>query len=181
MKRKVNYILSIAFTAILLSSCGVALKVPIDKNKLSGNFTMEIPSKNLVIKSNEYFNLAQSGLEANSPKWNAKLAKITTINYAMKAFKKNKYINYDVIIKNPNYPKPYYGKIAFLNTNKKNENSAVARYREISIDPSYFSSATNGRTAILYEYFQSTGMSITGTVIKAKIPTWILIMSDEPF
>ncbi|HVT86756.1 MAG TPA: hypothetical protein VHD35_16240 [Chitinophagaceae bacterium] len=181
MKSKLSLVIFIVVITALVNSCGVSLKVPIDKNKLSGNFTMEIPSKNIVIKNNEYFNLSALGLEANSPTWNGKLARITTINYAMKAFKKNKYTNYDVIIKNPDYPKPYYGKIAFFNTNKKNESAAVSRYREISIEPVYFSDATRGRTAILYEYFEATGMSATGTVFKAKIPTWILIMSDEPF
>lgn len=131
--------------------------------------------------NNKYFTLSELGLEANSPAWNGKLTKITTIDYALKSFKKNKYVNYDVLIKNPNYPKPYYGKIAFVNTNKSNENAAVSRFREISIDQSYFADATRGRTAILYEYFQANGFSVSGTAFRAKIPTWILIMSDEPF
>ena len=169
-------LVSTAIASFFLSSCfGYALKIPINKNKLGSSFTMEFPAKSLTVKADEYFNLSDHGLEANSPGLNKKLLRLTTIDYAYKAFKKNKLKNYDVIIKNPRYAKPYYGKIAFINTSSKKESAAVSRFRDISIESSYFESATKGRTAIVYEYYEVGGKT------SVKIPTWILLMSDEPF
>ena len=163
------------FTIVIISSCGYALKVPIDKNKLGNNFTMEFKARNFTVKADETFNLSDHGLEANSPGLNKKLLRLTTIDYCYKAFKKNKLTNYDVIIRNPKYAKPYYGKIAFINTSTKKENAAVSRFRDINIESTYFESATKGRTAIVYEYYEVGGKQ------SVRIPTWILLMSDEPF
>ncbi len=164
--------------ALTVNSCGFTLKVPIDKNKLTSNVTIKFNQKDLTIKQNDVFLLSEKGFESNKIKQDNSLYKITEINYAIKQFKKNKYVNYDITITNPKYAKPYYGKIAFFNTNKNHEVSAVARYRELSIDDSYFASATRGRVAIMYEYSENNVSLIRGA---AKVPTWIILMSDEPF
>lgn len=163
---------------LLTTSCGYTLKVPIDKNKLVSNVTIKFNQKDLTLKQNDVFLLSEKGFESNKLKQSNELCKITEINHAIKQFKKNKYTNYDITINNSNYPKPYYGKIAFFNTNKNHEISAVARYRELSIDDSYFASATRGRVAIMYEYSENNISLIKGA---AKVPTWIILMSDEPF
>ena len=137
---------------------------------------MEFTGKNFTVKNDEYFNLSDHGLESNSPGLNKKLLKITTIDYAYKAFKKNKLTNYNVILRNKSFTKPYYGKIAFINTSEKKESAAVSRFRDISIEASYFQSATKGRTAIVYEYYE-----VGSNKNSVRIPTWILLMSDEPF
>lgn len=169
---------------LFLFSCSGVINVPIEKNKVASDVKINFTTKNLEFKQNDLFNLSNNGLEANSSvsggnggNW---LKHFTDVSYTVKAFKKKQFINYDVLITSPKYPKPYYGKIAFFNTTKKNSVSAVARYREISIADEYFSNATRGRTAIMYEYanFDFGGI---GKANELKMPTWILLMSDEPF
>lgn len=164
------FILSI-FT--LLTSC--ALKVPIDKNKLASDVTIEFTSNKLAVKQGEYFLLSENGFKANTKPFY--INKGDAIQTTLKKFKKGELENYDVIIKNSKYSKPYYGKIAFFNAHKMYDMSAVSRFREISIDSQYFQNATSGRIAILYEYAQVAN----GYGQKFNIPTWILLMSDEPF
>ncbi len=170
--------ITIVSLSILLISCGATFNVPIDKNKLVSNTTIKFTNKNFSISKDEIFLLSEKSLESNKVKQSMDLYNITDINWALKAFKKNKYISYDITISNPKYPKPYYGKIAFFNTNGVNEMSAVSRYREISIDDNYFVSSTRGRVAMMYEYTETNVSLIKGA---AKVPTWIILMSDEPF
>lgn len=169
------------FSAILLTllfSCGATFNIPIDKNKLVTNSTIRFINKDFSLSKDDTFLLSERGLESNKVKQSQDLYNITDINWALKKFKQNKYVNYDIIINNPKYPKPYYGKIAFFNTNGHNEMSAVSRYREISIDDNYFVSSTRGRVAMMYEYTETNVSLIKGP---AKVPTWIILMSDEPF
>jgi hypothetical protein len=95
----------------------------------------------------------------------------------LKGFSNRKLISYDILITNPRFSKTYYGKIAFFNIFKQNENNPVARYREISIDDSYFTNATNGKVAITYEYVVLKG----GFGQTANMPTWVIMLSDVPF
>lgn len=174
------YNLLILFTLALCGSCGYSLRVPIDKNKLVTNAVIEFKKPAFTVKGDDTFLLSEKGLESNKIPLNKDLARVTEIKYALKAFKKQKYINYDITITSPKYGKPYYGKIAFFNTNKNNEMEAVSRYREISIDDSYFSSATRGRVAIMYEY-ATINAGLVKMTSGIKVPTWIILMSDEPF
>lgn len=154
-------------------------KVEIEKNKLISNIIIKIETSGKEIIKDKMFTLQEMGLEANKPGGisPSKVVQLTEINNAMKMFKKDKVLNYDIIIINNNYTRPFYGKIAFFNVFKKSEMDAVARYREISIDDNYFASATRGRIAITYEYSTLKG----GFGQTAKWPTWIIMLSDEPF
>ena len=154
-------------------------KVEIEKNKLVSDIVIKIERTGKEIVKDKMFTLSEMGLEANKPGFSsaAKVVKMTEVNTAMKMFKKNEIINYDIIIKNDRYTKPFYGKIAFFNVLKRSEMEAVARYREISIDDAYFASATRGRVAITYEYTTLKG----GFGQTAKWPTWVIMLSDEPF
>jgi hypothetical protein len=163
--------------SILISSCGSSLKVPIERGKVTGDFTLQFVKKNVVLKQDQFFNLDEFGLLANGGQISKKYISATDINSAIKLFKKGKIKNYDIRITNPDYKKPYYAKIAFFNTNKNNAMDAVARYYEINIEDSYFESATRGRMALVYEYSDNK----IGLVKSTKIPTWMIIMSDEPF
>lgn len=169
------------FFFLFLFSCAGMIKVPINKNKIASDVKILFTAKNVEFKQNDAFNLSDLGLEANSQigggNW---LKHFTDVNYSLKAFKKKQFINYDITIKSPKYPKPYYGKIAFFNTTEKNSVSAVARYREIAIADEYFASATRGRTAIMYEYAEQNFGGFVGSMV-LKMPTWIILMSDEPF
>jgi hypothetical protein len=172
IKMKKNSIVSLALSAILFASCSPSLVVPIDKNKLITDCVIEFKDQNLTVKQNDVFLLSALGLKANSKVD----ANVTAIENAAISFKKGKVINYPITIKNSNYTKPYYGRIAFFNTSKNNEMAAVSRYREISVSNSYFDAATRGRIAIMYEYIDLNN----GLGGNQKIPTWIIIMSDEP-
>jgi hypothetical protein len=164
--------------AFLMCSCG-GMHVSIDKNKIEGNTTIVFNDKNITIKPNQFFKLSESGLDANAKKITIGHTAVTSkvINYFLKRCKNGNITSYDITISNPNYGKPYYGKIMFFNTNKKNQLEAVSRYREISIGSEYFESATRGRIAILYEYF-TRNLAMTGQ--SGQVPTWVIIMSDEP-
>ena len=171
---------STLFTALLLFTSCVGLKVPVNKNKLVSNVEIEFVSKNLKLKQNDIFNLSDNQLLANSSlgggnggNWLKKM----DVNYILKACKSGTFKNYDILIKSPKYSKPYYGKIAFFNVNGKESETAVARYREIAIDDTYFASATRGRTALMYEYSEHD-FGIHGDL---RVPTWFILMSDEPF
>lgn len=168
-------------TSTLFFVACVGLKVPINKNKVVSNVEIEFVSKNLKLKQNDVFNLSDNAIIANSSlgggnggNW----MKSLDVNYMLKACKKGNFINYDILIKSPNYSKPYYGKIAFFNVNGNESEAAVARYREISIDESYFSAATRGRTALMYEYAEHNFGLGHGDL---RVPTWFILMSDEPF
>lgn len=170
------------FCLLFFFSCSGMINVPINKNKIASDVKITFTNKNIEFKQNDVFNLSDLALEANSKigggNW---LKHFTDVNYTLKAFKKNEFINYDITIKSSKYAKPYYGKIAFFNTTERNSVSAVAKYREITIADEYFSSATRGRTAIMYEYAeQDFGGGFAGKMV-LKMPTWIILMSDEPF
>lgn len=173
---KLNIVLLASCTCFLFSSCG-SLNVPIEKNKTENNTSITFTDKNLTVSAGEFFSLSEKGLISNTKKImiasTADISKVIT--YMQKQFKKGRYISYNIKITNPRYPKPYYGKIAFFNTNKKNQLEAVSRYREIDISDSYFQSATRGRVALMYEYFK--GKLVQASV---QVPTWIILMSDEP-
>lgn len=182
MKTIYATIYSLFLCLLFLVSCSGLIKVPINKNKIASDVKITFTDKKLEFKQNDIFNLSDLGLDANTQigggNW---LKHFTDVNYSLKAFKKNQFINYDIVIKSPKYPKPYYGKIAFFNTTEKNSVSAVARYREIAIADEYFANATRGRTAIMYEYAeQDFGGGFAGKMV-LKMPTWIILMSDEPF
>lgn len=162
-----------ALIAMLLASC--ALHVPIDKNKVANNVTIEFPINKLKVSEGSSFSLSENSLKANTKI--VYVNKPDAIQSTLKKFKKKELINYDVTIKNPKYDKTYYGKIAFFNAHKIYDMSAVSRFREIGIEERYFQNATSGRIAILYEYAQLSN----GYGKKFNIPTWILLMSDEPF
>lgn len=156
-----------------LMSC--ALKVPIDKNKVASDITIEFVSNKLIVKQGSNFLLSENGFKANTKVHYVN--KGDAIQATLKKFKKEELINYDVIIRNPKLSKPYYGKIAFFNAHRIYDMNAVSRFREITIDAQYFQSATSGRIAIIYEYTQLSN----GYGQKFNIPTWVLLMSDEPF
>lgn len=170
--------ISFVLLALITVSCTV-LKTPIDKNKIVSNVTIQFVSKKLTFNQNDVFNLSDTGLTSN---------KLTTgnqgiywlqsldINLILKGCKKGYYTTYDILIKSPEYSKPYYGKIAFFDVSDQGTETAVARYREISVDEEYFESATRGRTAIMYEYAEQKYLNGT-----KRIPTWFILMSDEPF
>lgn len=182
--KKINlFSMSLSLLTLFFVSC-VGLKVPINKNKVVSNVEIEFVSKNLKLKQNDVFNLSDNQLIANSSlsggnggNWMKKL----DVNYMLKACKSGSFINYDILIKSPKYSKPYYGKIAFFNVNGKESETAVARYREITIDDTYFASATRGRTALMYEYAEHDfGGGFMGS-LDLRVPTWFILMSDEPF
>lgn len=170
--------ISFVLLAFVTVSCTV-LKTPIDRNKIVSNVEIQFVSKKLTFNQNDVFNLSDTGLLSN---------KLTTgnqgiywlqsldINLILKGCKKGYYTTYDILIKSPKYSKPYYGKIAFFDASNQATESAVARYREISIDEQYFASATRGRTAFMYEYAEQKYLNGT-----KRIPTWFILMSDEPF
>ncbi|MEI9954967.1 MAG: hypothetical protein WDM90_01310 [Ferruginibacter sp.] len=153
--------------------------MPIAKGKIDGDFTIQFTKTNKTINPTEFFTLDGLGISPNSGQISNKTVRSTDINSALKLFKKQKIKNYPITITKPGYSKPYYGKIAFFNTNKKSEADAVARYYEIDIAKSYFDNATRGRMAIVYEYSKlQVGLYKAAA---SKIPTWIILMSDEPF
>ena len=100
------------------SNCGTNLKIPIDKGKINGNFTITLPGRNVTIKNNEFFRLSDLGLSANSGQVKKKTILATDIKSALKLFKKQKIKNYDIRISKDGFDRPYYGKIAFFNTTK---------------------------------------------------------------
>lgn len=180
MKNTTLLFVKLCFIILFFGSCFTSMKgkVGIDRNKLVSNVEIRFVNKDITLKQDEIFYLSKLGLEANEIKLNQGSLKTTEINYILKAFKNNKYINYDIMIQSPKYKKPYYGKIAFFNTSKNKEMDAVSRYRELSIDDTYFFSATRGRVAIMYEY-SSNKLGLLNPDV--KLPTWIIVMSDEPF
>lgn len=163
----------------LLSSCAAQKMVAIQRAKLIGNFNIEFVNKNITIKPDEFFKPQELGLVENMP------TNIGTLENALNLCIKKRIKNYDIIIKNPAYPKPYYGKIAFFKTPTKNKLAAVSRYYELSIGDSYFENATRGRMGIVYEYFDVAGktpglFSLGLPTAAIKVPTWFIILSDEP-
>jgi hypothetical protein len=168
------------FIISILTSCGTSLKVPIDKNKLNSDVTIEFVNKKITIKSGETFSLSEQDFKANSLPIDQWINKFMDINYTLKKFKKGKFKNYDILITNPDYKKKYYGKIAFFNTNKVSEMAVVAKFRSITIDDDYFDRATEGRTAMMYEYSEANYNALVPRS-QGRVPTWILLMSDEPF
>lgn len=177
--RMTQNVLALIFLLCGVNSFSQSAKVEIERNKLVSDIIIKIESTGKEIVKDKMFTLQEMGLEANSAGGfsAAKVSQMTEVSAAMKMFKKDKVINYDIVIKNNRFAKPFYGKIAFFNVFKKSEMDAVARYREISIDDTYFTSATRGRVAITYEYATLTGAF--GRT--AKWPTWIIMISDEPF
>ena len=173
---KLNIVLLASCCSLLFNSCG-SLNVPIEKNKTENNTSFTFSEQNFTVNAGDFFSLSEKGLRANTKKImiasSADMSKV--IIYMQKQFKKGNFIFYNITIKNPRYAKPYYGKIAFFNTNKKNQLEAVSRYREIEISDSYFQSATRGRVALMYEYFKSRLVQTT-----VQVPTWVILMSDEP-
>lgn len=159
-----------------------AQKIEIQSNKLISDINIKITNKNstILLPKDVLFSLEEYGLKANNLKLSTvfKAISMTNVSGAMKEFKSGKINAYDIVITNPRFSKTYYGKIAFFNVLKANENDAVARYREISIDDSYFSSATNGRVAITYEY-SAVRNGLTGNT--TEVPTWVIMLSDVPF
>ena len=67
--------------------------------------------------------------------------------------------------------KKIYGKIAFFNAHEDYCITANNKYYELSISDEYFANSTRGRTSISYEFNGGDN---------AKVPTWIILMSDEP-
>jgi hypothetical protein len=184
MNNKTFTILALAALIFFFNSCGglgIALNIPIDKNKVSG-MEMKFTDLNFSVKSEENFSLSEKALKANRLKIKAfslQMTQLVEVNYMIKSFKNNKYKNYNLEIYQEGNTKKYYGKIAFFNINKNNENSPVGKYRNINVENSFFSNATNGRTAIIYEYFKDE--LIASEKLNLKIPTWVLLISDEPF
>lgn len=177
MTTKIKFKVALFISTIFFYGCST-LNVPIDKNKLITNCTIDFEGKNIQIKQNSTFSLNELGLIANtSAGTGARVSFLQDVTKTIKMFKQNRFINYDITIKNPKYAQVYYGKIAFFNISKKNAESAVAKYREIGIDDSYFANSSRGRTALLYEFVSHYQMGIS----ELKTPTWVLIMSDEPF
>ena len=177
--RFVTSVFSTVVVVLSFMSCGMKLKIPIERGKIAGPFSIQFLKSGKAIKTNEFFSLDELGVKANGGKINKKIMLSTDIKSAMKLFRKQKIRNYDIVINNPAYSKPYYGKIAFFNTNKKNELEAVSRYYELDISSSYFSSATRGRVAIVYEYANvHAGLIKVGEGL--RVPTWIILLSDEP-
>lgn len=150
----------------------------IPSNKLVSDITIKLTANNSVLPKDVIFSLEEYGMQANAIKASMtfRIMSMTSISGAMKEFNSGKIIAYDILITNPRFSKPYYGKIAFFNVLKRSENDAVARYREISIDDSYFTSATKGRVAITYEY-----AVISNSTSSVEIPTWVVMLSDVPF
>ncbi|QDW23837.1 hypothetical protein [Pedobacter sp. KBS0701] len=177
MKKLIFSMCTAVMGLTIISSCGTSLKIPINRGKIDGDFTIQFTEKNAVVKPNQFFTLAELNIEPNKGQISKTTINSTNIKTALKIFKKQKIKNYAITITKPGYAKPYYGKIAFFNTNKINEADAVARYYEIDIANSYFASATRGRMAIIYEY---SDLRI-GIATTSKIPTWIVLISDEPF
>jgi hypothetical protein len=159
---------------ILLFLCGLfmscSLKIPIDKNKLTTDVTIEFVSKNLTINKGDYFLLSENGFKASKNAFFVDRG--DPIQNLLKKFRKGDLSYYDVIIRSPNHNSVYYGKITFFNAYKAYQLNAVSRFREISIDSKYFYNATDGRIAMIYEYVEDPN---------GVLPTWILLMSDEKF
>lgn len=173
---KKNVIVYTVLLSLLLSSCGLSYNVMINKNKLS-DFEMKFTNQGFTIRDGETFLLSDKNLKSNNITSMVNVRGITDINFMLKKYKKNKLTNYPVEITQSSTGKKFYGRLGFFNTSKKHENEAVSKYREISVGSEYFASATNGRTAIIYEYFVE-GNAIS--IVTAKIPTWVLLLSDEP-
>jgi hypothetical protein len=156
-----------------------AQKVQIKNNKVVSDISIKLTDNNTVLPKDVIFTLEEYGMKSNNLIDFVALRAVamTNVSGAMKEFTKKKFITYDILITNPRFSKTYYGKIVFFNVLKQNENDPVARYREISIDDSYFTSTTNGKVAITYEYAAlKNGYGQT-----FNIPTWVIMLSDVPF
>ena len=57
---------------------------------------------------------------------------------------------------------------------------AVSRYYNIGISEYYFTNATEGRIATVYEYAKKTQAAGFGFQ-QMNVPTWLILLSDEPF
>jgi hypothetical protein len=156
-----------------------AQKVQIKNNKVVSDISIKLTDNNTVLPKDVIFTLEEYGMKSNNLIDFVALRAVamTNVSGAMKEFTKKKFITYDILITNPRFSKTYYGKIVFFNVLKQNENDPVARYREISIDDSYFTNATNGKVAITYEYVVLKG----GFGQTANMPTWVIMLSDVPF
>jgi hypothetical protein len=154
-----------------------AQKVQIKNNKVVSDISIKLNDNNTVLPKDVIFTLEEYGMKANVGWAEYWAMEMTNVSGALKGFSNRKLISYDILITNPRFSKTYYGKIAFFNIFKQNENNPVARYREISIDDSYFTNATNGKVAITYEYVVLKG----GFGQTANMPTWVIMLSDVPF
>lgn len=154
-------------------------KGQIENNKLVSDINIKLMENNNMLPKDVLFTLEEYGLKANSLKnfGGVRASTMTTVSGAMKEFSNKKLKSYHITITNPRFSKKYYGKIMFFNVLKQNQTDPVARYREISIDDSYFTNATNGKVAITYEYAVLKG----GFGLTFNIPTWVIMLSDVPF
>jgi hypothetical protein len=172
MKKTTVFLCLLMVTTVQL----FAQKVQIKNNKVVSDISIKLTDNNTFLPKDVIFTLEAYGMKANNVNYWV-MEEMTNVSGAMKGFSNRKLISYDILITNPRFSKTYYGKIAFFNTFKQNENDPVARYREIGIDDSYFTNATNGKVAITYEYVVIKG----GFGRIDNVPTWVIILSDVPF
>jgi hypothetical protein len=171
--------ISICLLLFTIAQLFAQKKGQIENNKIVSDIKIKLADINSELPKNVFFTLEEYGLKPNSLKnfGGVRASTMTTVSGAMKEFNNKKLKSYHITITNPLFSKTYYGKIMFFNVLKQNENDPVARYREISIEDSYFTNATNGKVAITYEYAVLKG----GFGLTFNIPTWVIMLSDVPF
>lgn len=158
----------------LLMACGGTAKLPYprEKGKILDDFTIKLSDKNVTLKPNELFDLAQLGIVAGKKEWTWNAAE--TVN-AYREIAQDDYPYYNITVSKAG-SKNIYGRILFLNLSKKAFEQNKARYYELRISPQQFESAKNG-LACVYDFVPKNGKKAS----KAKIePTWIMWLSDSP-
>lgn len=173
----------ITASILLIQSCSVGTKLTtvIPKGKIVNNMSITFIDIKKTIQPETFFQLIDFGIVANSETKKSFVTlhgiggnytnNLTNISGCLDLMKRKEIISYDVIVKNLNTNKEFYGKIAFFNAHKAYGYTATNKYYELSIKEDFFTSSTRGRTSISYEY-NGDG--------KAQYPTWIILISDEP-
>lgn len=158
----------------LLMACGGTAKLPYarEKGKILDDFTIKLSDKNVTLKPNDLFDLAQLGIVAGKKEWTWNAAE--TVN-AYREIDQDKYPYYNITVTKSGY-KNIYGRILFLNLSKKAFDQNKSRYYELRISPQQFESAKNG-LACIYDYVPKNGKKASKATIE---PTWIIWLSDSP-
>jgi hypothetical protein len=159
--------------------------VPIDQMLIKGNFSLTFVDSNLTISPNQKFNLSTSGIRENDRKVDLGTLDIRDCRSRIvrsREIKGGEKITtycwpavplhyYDVVIKNFDNQKTYYGLLLLFQTLKDRYTQPVSQYYQIGISNELFQQTSNGNYSYTYEY--STG--------NQAILTWVLFFSEAPF
>lgn len=177
-------LLMFLLSTVVKTAFAQGFEVPIEKGIITGDFAITFIDKNITIKPNQYFNLAELGFKANNypPNENGVDSKEyrRTLNGQKKgAFRM--YNLYKIKINRTTDTTSYFGTLCFWNTRKQSKDEAVCKYYQISIPESYFESARDGQVSKSYEWYPLRGFGIAVKEIDPgnHLLTWLIFLSDS--